>query len=95
MENNLLSQGLARSFSISKDNGIVKGIGFGHRLQTDNKTYKLAAFQNVNEALDETKLKRGKILQCDDHEIMNSGVRRFLPADTMLDIGCRKPPNSC
>jgi signal transduction histidine kinase len=41
--------------------------------QTDNKIYKLIAFQNVNEALDETESKAWqKLLSVMTHEIMNS-----------------------
>jgi two-component system, NtrC family, nitrogen regulation sensor histidine kinase NtrY len=41
--------------------------------QTDGKTYKLVAFQNVNEALDETESKAWqKLLSVMTHEIMNS-----------------------
>jgi signal transduction histidine kinase len=41
--------------------------------QTDGKTYKLIAFQNVNEALDETESKAWqKLLSVMTHEIMNS-----------------------
>ena len=41
--------------------------------QTDGKVYKLIAFQNVNEALDETESKAWqKLLSVMTHEIMNS-----------------------
>ena len=54
--------------------------------QTDNKTYKLAAFQNVNEALDETEAKAWqKLLSVMTHEIMNSVAPISSLADTMLD----------
>ena len=47
--------------------------------QTDNKTYKLAAFQNVNEALDETEAKAWqKLLSVMTHEIMNSVAPDFI-----------------
>ena len=41
--------------------------------QTEGKKYKLIAFQNVNEALDETESKAWqKLLRVMTHEIMNS-----------------------
>jgi signal transduction histidine kinase len=54
--------------------------------QTDNKMFKLAAFQNVNEALDETEAKAWqKLLSVMTHEIMNSVAPISSLADTMLD----------
>jgi two-component system, NtrC family, nitrogen regulation sensor histidine kinase NtrY len=52
--------------------------------QTDNKKYKLVAFQNVNEALDETESKAWqKLLSVMTHEIMNSVAPISSLADTL------------
>ena len=85
-EINLLQPGAGKIISISKDNGIVKVLASATAFQTDNKTYKLAAFQNVNEALDETEAKAWqKLLSVMTHEIMNSVAPISSLADTMLD----------
>ncbi len=81
----LLQPGAGKILSISKDNGIVKVLASATAFQTDNKTYKLAAFQNVNEALDETEAKAWqKLLSVMTHEIMNSVAPISSLADTML-----------
>ena len=52
--------------------------------QTDGKLYKLIAFQNVNEALDETESKAWqKLLSVLTHEIMNSVAPISSLADTL------------
>ncbi|MES1226386.1 MAG: HAMP domain-containing sensor histidine kinase, partial [Bacteroidota bacterium] len=52
--------------------------------QTDGKIYKLIAFQNVNEALDETESKAWqKLLSVLTHEIMNSVAPISSLADTL------------
>ena len=52
--------------------------------QTDGKVYKLIAFQNVNEALDETESKAWqKLLSVMTHEIMNSIAPISSLADTL------------
>ncbi|HEY2727233.1 MAG TPA: ATP-binding protein, partial [Parafilimonas sp.] len=52
--------------------------------QTNNKRYKLIAFQNVNEALDETESKAWqKLLRVMTHEIMNSVAPISSLADTL------------
>lgn len=52
--------------------------------QTDGKLYKLVAFQNVNEALDETESKAWqKLLSVLTHEIMNSVAPISSLADTL------------
>ena len=84
-EINQLQPGAGKIISISKDNGIVKVLASATAFQTDNKTYKLAAFQNVNEALDETEAKAWqKLLSVMTHEIMNSVAPISSLADTML-----------
>ena len=56
--------------------------------QTEGKIYKLIAFQNVNEALDETESKAWqKLLSVMTHEIMNSVAPISSLADT-LKTGC-------
>src|SRR6476469_2200389 len=53
--------------------------------QTEGKVYKLVAFQNVNEALDETESKAWqKLLSVMTHEIMNSVAPISSLAETML-----------
>jgi two-component system nitrogen regulation sensor histidine kinase NtrY len=85
-EINQLQPGAGKILSISKDNGIVKVLASATAFQTDNKTYKLAAFQNVNEALDETEAKAWqKLLSVMTHEIMNSVAPISSLAETMLD----------
>src|SRR5450432_1903647 len=85
-EINQLQPGAGKILSISKDNGIVKVLASATAFQTDNKFYKLAAFQNVNEALDETEAKAWqKLLSVMTHEIMNSVAPISSLADTMLD----------
>jgi two-component system, NtrC family, nitrogen regulation sensor histidine kinase NtrY len=84
-EINQLQPGAGKILSISKDNGIVKVLASATAFQTDNKFYKLAAFQNVNEALDETEAKAWqKLLSVMTHEIMNSVAPISSLADTML-----------
>src|SRR5687768_6987421 len=52
--------------------------------QTDGKKYKLIAFQNINEALDETESKAWqKLLSVMTHEIMNSVAPISSLADTL------------
>lgn len=52
--------------------------------QTESKTYKLIAFQNVNEALDETESKAWqRLLSVMTHEIMNSVAPISSLADTL------------
>ncbi|HZK65791.1 MAG TPA: ATP-binding protein, partial [Puia sp.] len=68
-EINLLQPGIGKIVSISRDNGIVKVLASATAFQTDNKMFKLAAFQNVNEALDETEAKAWqKLLSVMTHE---------------------------
>jgi two-component system nitrogen regulation sensor histidine kinase NtrY len=81
-----LQPGAGKIISISRDNGIVKVLASATAFQTDNKTFKLAAFQNVNEALDEAEAKAWqKLLSVMTHEIMNSVAPISSLADTMLD----------
>ena len=55
------------------ERGAVKVLMSATSFQTEGKKYKLVAFQNVNEALDETESKAWeKLLNVMTHEIMNS-----------------------
>ena len=59
--------------SITKENSQVKILLAATMFQTDGKINKLIAFQNINEALDETEAKAWqKLLSVMTHEIMNS-----------------------
>jgi two-component system, NtrC family, nitrogen regulation sensor histidine kinase NtrY len=78
--------GESKILSITKDRGIVKLLVSATAFQTDHKRFKLIAFQNVNEALDETEAKAWqKLLSVLTHEIMNSVAPISSLADTMLD----------
>ena len=62
--------------------------------QTDGKKYKLIAFQNVNEALDETESKAWqKLLSVMTHEIMNSVAPISSLADTLKNRLQKSVPN--
>ncbi|HTQ65377.1 MAG TPA: HAMP domain-containing sensor histidine kinase [Puia sp.] len=81
-----LRPGDSKVISIAKENSMFKALLSGTAFQTDNKVYKLIAFQNVNEALDETEaLAWQKLLSVMTHEIMNSVAPISSLADTMLD----------
>lgn len=78
--------GESKIISVTKDKGIIKLLVSATAFQTDNKRFKLIAFQNVNEALDETEAKAWqKLLSVLTHEIMNSVAPISSLADTMLD----------
>jgi signal transduction histidine kinase len=68
-----LRPGESKVVSIAKENTTFKVLMAVTAFQTDGKIYKLIAFQNVNEALDETEAKAWKkLLSVMTHEIMNS-----------------------
>jgi len=68
-----LRPGESKVVSIIKENSTFKVLMAVTAFQTDGKIYKLIAFQNVNEALDETEAKAWKkLLSVMTHEIMNS-----------------------
>jgi signal transduction histidine kinase len=72
--------------SITKDNSTFKAQLSATAFQTDHKVYKLIAFQNVNEALDETEARAWqKLLSVMTHEIMNSVAPISSLAETMLN----------
>jgi two-component system nitrogen regulation sensor histidine kinase NtrY len=68
-----LRPGENKVVSIVKDNNTFKTLMAVTAFQTDGKIYKLIAFQDVNEALDETEARAWqKLLSVMTHEIMNS-----------------------
>ena len=68
-----LRVGESKVVNILKDRNNFKVLLSATAFQTGNKIYKLIAFQNVNEALDETEAKAWqKLLSFMTHEIMNS-----------------------
>ena len=65
--------GETKVVTITKENSQVKILLAASMFQTDGKINKLIAFQNINEALDETEAKAWqKLLSVMTHEIMNS-----------------------
>jgi two-component system nitrogen regulation sensor histidine kinase NtrY len=80
-----LRPGQSKIVSITKDRSVYKALISATAFQTDNIVYKLIAFQNVDEALDETEAKAWqKLLSVMTHEIMNSIAPISSLADTML-----------
>ncbi len=70
--------------SITRNQQLVKILVTASMLRSDNKLYKLIAFQNVSEALDETESKAWqKLLNVMTHEIMNSVAPISSLADTL------------
>jgi signal transduction histidine kinase len=68
-----LKPGETRIVTIHLEKTTFKALLSATAFQTENKKYKLIAFQNVNEALDETESKAWqKLLNVMTHEIMNS-----------------------
>lgn len=65
--------GESKVSSITTDKNTLKVLLSATAFQTEGKVYKLIAFQNINEALDETESKAWqKLLSVMTHEIMNS-----------------------
>lgn len=80
-----LRPGQNKIVSITKDNNSFKTLLSATAFQTDGRVYKLIAFQDVNEALDETEAKAWqKLLSVMTHEIMNSVAPISSLAETML-----------
>ena len=80
-----LRPGESKIVSIIKDNNSFKTLMAATAFQTDTKVYKLIAFQDVNEALDETEAKAWqRLLSVMTHEIMNSVAPISSLAETML-----------
>ena len=68
-----LKPGESKVSSITTDKNTLKVLLSATAFQTEGKIYKLIAFQNINEALDETESKAWqKLLSVMTHEIMNS-----------------------
>lgn len=68
-----LKNGQTKIVTVSRDKSNFKALLSGTTFQTDGQVFKLIAFQNVNEALDETEAQAWKkLLSVMTHEIMNS-----------------------
>lgn len=79
-----LRNGDSKIITILKDQSSFKALVTTATFQTDGKAYRLAAFQNVNEALDETESKAWqRLLSVMTHEIMNSVAPISSLADTL------------
>jgi two-component system, NtrC family, nitrogen regulation sensor histidine kinase NtrY len=72
--------------SLTRDKNVYKALMAATAFQTDGRVYKLVAFQDVNEALDETEAKAWqRLLSVMTHEIMNSVAPISSLAETMLN----------
>ncbi|HEY4874160.1 MAG TPA: HAMP domain-containing sensor histidine kinase, partial [Puia sp.] len=81
-----LKPGDHKVISISRHQTVVKVLLSATAFQTEKKIYKLIAFQNVDEALDENEAQAWqKLLSVMTHEIMNSIAPISSLADTMLN----------
>ncbi|MBS1666661.1 MAG: HAMP domain-containing histidine kinase [Bacteroidetes bacterium] len=81
-----LRPGQSKVIPLTKDHSVYKILLSATAFQTDHQVYKLIAFQNVDEALDETEAKAWqKLLSVMTHEIMNSIAPISSLADTMLN----------
>lgn len=79
-----LKPGDAKIVTITRNQQLVKILVTASLLRSDEKVYKLIAFQNVSEALDETESKAWqKLLNVMTHEIMNSVAPISSLADTL------------
>lgn len=79
-----LRSGESRIIPVQKDKTVLKFVLSATAFQTDGRINKLLAFQNVNEALDETEAKAWqKLLSVMTHEIMNSVAPISSLADTL------------
>ena len=79
-----INPGENKVVSIKSDKAAIKVLLSATAFQTDNKKYKLIAFQNINEALEETESKAWqKLLNVMTHEIMNSVAPISSLADTL------------
>lgn len=79
-----LKPGDAEVLSITRNQQQVKMLVTASLMRSDEKMYKLVAFQNVSEALDETESKAwSKLLNVMTHEIMNSVAPISSLADTL------------
>ncbi len=79
-----LKPGDTKIVTITRNQQLVKILVTASVLRSDEKVYKLVAFQNVSEALDETESKAWqKLLNVMTHEIMNSVAPISSLADTL------------
>jgi two-component system, NtrC family, nitrogen regulation sensor histidine kinase NtrY len=79
-----LQPGDKKVVSIKGDKSSIKVLLSATAFQTDDKKFKLVAFQNINEALEETESKAWqKLLNVMTHEIMNSVAPISSLADTL------------
>lgn len=80
----LLKSGESKVVSITRNKQIIKILLSVTAMRSEDKLYKLLAFQNVSEALDETESKAWqKLLNVMTHEIMNSVAPISSLADTL------------
>jgi nitrogen fixation/metabolism regulation signal transduction histidine kinase len=79
-----LKPGDSKIVTITRNQQLVKILVTASILRSDDKPYKLIAFQNVSEAMDETESKAWqKLLNVMTHEIMNSVAPISSLADTL------------
>jgi len=79
-----IKPGDAKILTLTRNQQLVKILVTASIVRSDDKIYKLIAFQNVSEALDETESKAWqKLLSVMTHEIMNSVAPISSLADTM------------
>jgi len=79
-----LKPGESNIISVTRNQQMVKILITSSMMRSDDKLYKLLAFQNVSEALDETESKAwSKLLNVMTHEIMNSVAPISSLADTL------------
>ena len=79
-----IKPGESKVISITRNQQLIKILITASLLRSDDKVYKLIAFQNVSEALDETESKAWqKLLSVMTHEIMNSVAPISSLADTL------------
>jgi signal transduction histidine kinase len=79
-----LKPGDSNIITITRNQQLIKILITASLMRSDDKFYKLIAFQNVSEALDETESKAwSKLLNVMTHEIMNSVAPISSLADTL------------
>ncbi|NHA03097.1 GHKL domain-containing protein [Mucilaginibacter sp. HC2] len=80
----IVKPGDSKIITITRNQQLVKMLITASVMRSDNILYKLVAFQNVSEALDETESKAwSKLLNVMTHEIMNSVAPISSLADTL------------
>jgi len=89
-----LKNGESKIVSLIKDKNTFKALMTATAFQTQGHMYRLIAFQNVNEALDETESKAWqRLLSVMTHEIMNSVAPISSLADTLKNLLTNSKPN--